>query len=135
MPAFILDQILHYSIIWAFVRFYPIGTGNLALGQKSDWVIFGISYIFVTFVWFISEKVFYQSNLATIARINETKYSRMMARSGMLSAFLLIRNWVFPSMAIVLLNPYSSTEYRKRFLIAGLGVSTFAFAFLFWALG
>ena len=135
IPLFIVDQILHISIIWAFVRFYPMGTGNLALGQKSAWVIFGISYIFVTFVWFISEKVFCQSDLATIARINETKYSRMLARSGMLSAFILIRNWVFPGLAIVLPNPYSSTEYRQRFLITDLSISMIAMAFLFWVLG
>jgi hypothetical protein len=135
VPAFILDQILHYSIIWAFVWFYSTGTGNLALAQKTNWVLFGISYIFVTFVWFITEKVIYQRNPDHIVRINETKYSRMLARSGMVSVFLLMRAWVFPGLAIVLPNPYSSTEYRQQFLLTDLGVSTFAFEFLFWALG
>jgi len=135
VPAFILDQILHYSIIWAFVWFYSTGTGNFVLTQKTNWVIYGISFIFVTFVWFITEKVIYQLNPDYIARINETKYSRMLARSGMVSVFLLIRTWIFPGLAIVLQNPYSSTEYRQRFLLTDLGVSTFVFVFLFWALG
>jgi len=135
VPAFILDQILHFSIIWAFVWFYSTGIGKLVLIQKTNWVIYGISYIFVTFVWFITEKVIFQQNPDRIARINETKYSRMLARSGMVSVFLLLRTWVFPGLAIVLPNPYFSTEYRKQFLLTDLGVSAFAFAFLFWALG
>ena len=135
VPAFILDQILHFSIIWSFVWFYPAEIGNMLLTQQTNWVIYGISYIFVTFVWFITEKVIYQLNPDHIVRINETKYSRMLARSGMLSVFLLLRTWVFPGLAIVLLNPYSSTEYRQRFILTDLGVSVFAFAFLFLAIG
>ena len=112
-----------------------MGAGTIVVAQKPAWMMIAISYLFVTYVWFITEKVLYQSKPDYVLNINDTKYSRMVARAGMLSTFFLIRVWVFPGLAMVLLNPYASTEYRQRFLLTDVGISIFAILFLLWALG
>jgi len=133
--AFFLDQILHYSFIWVFIWVFQMGAGFMTLAQRPAWVMIAMAYLLVTFVWFITEKVLYQSKSDYVVNINETKYSRMVARAGMVSLFLFIRVWVIPGLAMVLPNPYSSSEHRKRFLLTDVSVSIFIILFLLWALG
>lgn len=133
--GFVLDQTLHFLIIWVFIWVFQMGAGTIVVAQKPAWMMIAISYLFVTYVWFITEKVLYQSKPDYVLNINDTKYSRMVARAGMLSTFFLIQAWVFPGSAMVILNPYASTEYRQRFLLTDVGISIFAILFLLWALG
>ncbi len=135
VPAFIVDQIVHFIIIGVITWGFKMEAGSLFTSQKTDWVMIAISYLFVTYVWFISERVFYISKPDYVLNINNTKFSRMLARAGLLSTFLLVQSWVFPGLSMALLNPYSSTTYRQRFMLTDLAVVVFAILFLFWALG
>lgn len=133
--AYILDQILHYIFIWVFIWVFQMGAGTITMAQKPAWVMIAISYLLVTYVWFVSERALNLSNSDYVLKLNDTKFSRMVTRAGMVSLFLFIRAWVFPGLAMVFPSPYSSTEYRHRFLLTDVGVSIFGIIFLLWALG
>jgi hypothetical protein len=132
--SFIIDQILHLTAIWILV-WWLIGKVNpLFSTEKPVWVILGITFLIVTYVWFISERVFNHSNTKYVQSINQTKISRMLIRAGIVSLFLFIQTWGASASASVLLNPYSKEEFRKRALLTDISVSLFAIIFLFWAL-
>jgi len=133
--AFVLDQIFHVVIIGIFIWVFRMGGGTLLMSQKTVWVMIAIAFLFVTYVWFISERVFYSSKPDYVLNVNDTKFSRMISRAGLVSAFLLIRAWTFPSLAMILTNPYTSSKYRQRALLIDVSVSIIAMIFLFWALG
>ncbi len=135
VAAFILDQILHLVIIGVFTWGFKMGGETLFMSQKTFWVMIAIAFLFVTYVWYISERVFYRSKPDYVLNINDTKFSRMITRAGLVSAFLLVRSWAFPSLAMVLTNPYTSSKYRQRASLTDVSVSVFAMIFLFWALG
>lgn len=135
VPAFVLDQILHFGFIWVSIWGFQLESGTIAITQKTAWVMVAISYLFVTYVWFASERIFNLSKPDYVLNINETKYSRMLTRVGLVSIFQFVRSWVLPGLAVVLTNPYSSSKYRQRFLLTDIGISFFAMIFLVWALG
>jgi len=133
--AFVLDQILHVVIIGIFIWVFRMGGGTLLISQKIAWVMIAIAFLFVTYVWFISERVFYSSKPDYVLNINNTKFSRMITRASMVSAFLLGRAWAIPSLAMILTNPYTPSKYRQRALLTDVSISIIAIIFLFWALG
>ena len=133
--AFVLDQILNVLIIGIFIWLFIMGVGKHFMYQKTVWVMIATAFLFVTYVWFISERVFSSSKPDYVLNINDTKFSRMITRAGLVSAFLLVRAWAFPSMAMVLSNPYTPSKYRQRSLLTDVSVSIIAMIFLFWALG
>lgn len=134
VAAFVLDQIIHYVIIWTFIWVFQMGSVTIAMTQKTAWVMVALSYLFVTYVWFTSERVFNISKPDYVLNINDTKFSRMLTRVGLVSTFLLVRAWAFPGLAMVLPNPYTSSKYRQRALLTDVGVSVFAMIFLIWGL-
>jgi hypothetical protein len=128
--AFIIDQALHFATIWAVARWIQISSGPFSVLEKPVWVIVAIGYLAVTYVWFISERVFNLANMDYLLSINNTKFPRMLARAGLVSVFLLFRNWSFPGLAMVLSNPYPPSKFRQRALLTDVGVSLFAVIFI-----
>ncbi|MCJ7625981.1 MAG: hypothetical protein MUO76_21015, partial [Anaerolineaceae bacterium] len=108
--------------------------GQLTSTEKSFWAIVGIAYLLVTFVSFISERVFSRSNEEYLKYINDTKFPRMLARSGLLSLFLLVRAWVLPGLAFIIPAPYPTSKYQQRALLTDMSISVFSILFLLWAL-
>ena len=134
-PAFVIDQTLHCLILWIVSSRLQMGLGLNNLVQTPTWVIVAIGYLIVTYVWFFSERTFNQSNLEYINQLTRTKYSRMVTRAGLISIFLLVRNWTLPGLAMVLPNTATSSKYRQRALLIDLAVSIVVMVFLSWALG
>ena len=134
-PAFILDQLLHIFILWIFITGFQLGSGRMQMTQQPAWLMISIAYLAVTFVWFIAERTFFSADLDYVQHINDTKHSRMLTRGVLVSIFLVVRTWVLPGMAMVLPNPYRSSEYRQRALLTDSAVSLVGIVFLFWALG
>ena len=132
--AFIIDQVLHYIAIWAVVSWFDQVRGSFSTPEKPIWVILAISYLLITYVWFISERVLNHSNTDYLQSIHDTKISRMLARAGFVSAFLLLHTLATTGMAFVLSNPYSQDEFRYRALLTDISVSISAIIFLIWAL-
>jgi hypothetical protein len=133
--AFIIDQVLHYAAIWVIAGWLQRLVGSFSLLEKPIWVMVAIVYLFVTYVWFISERVLNLSNTDYIQSVNNTKFARMLTRGGLISLFLLVRTWTASGLAIVLSNPYPTSKFRQRALLTDVSVSLLAMIFLFWALG
>jgi len=133
--AFILDQIVHLALIQIFIRVFQLGPKTGEVIQKPTLVIVIIAYLFATYVWFIIERTFNQSDPDALSWISDTKYRRMLTRGGLISAFLLVRSWVLPGLAMVLPNLPDSSKYRRRAWVTDITVSISVMAFLFWALG
>jgi hypothetical protein len=132
--AFIVDQVLHYITIWAVVWWSQVAVGSIPLPAKPLWALFGMTYLIITYVWFISERVLNFGDRDYIRNINSTKYSRMLIRAGLLSLFLLVRNLAAASLALVLPNPYPRSKFRGRAVLTDLSVSLLAAVFLAWVL-
>ncbi len=132
--SFIIDQALHYAAIWALVWWIQQVNGPFPVLEKPVWVIVAITYLFVTYVWFIIERIFNLSNVDYLKNINNTKYLRMLIRAGLISLFLLIRVWTTSGLAIVLSNPYAQKKFGRRALLTDISISLFAIIFLFLTL-
>jgi hypothetical protein len=132
--VFIIDQVLHYAAIWTIVWWLQRLAGSFSIPEKPLWVMVGIVYLFVSYVWFISERVLNISNSDYLQSINNTKFARMLARVGLISLFLLVRTWTTAGLAIVFSNPYPTSKFRQRALLTDVSVSLLAMIFLFWAL-
>lgn len=133
--TFVIDQFIHYFAIGAVVWLLQDVIGLLPTTEKPVWVIVAITYLLVTYVWFITERLFNLSDTDYLENINTTKYSRMLSRGGLVSIFLVIQAWMTSGLAMVLANPYAQTKFRRRALMTDISVSLFAIGFLVWALG
>jgi hypothetical protein len=132
---FILDQVMHYFIIWGVITWFHLMNDHISSPEKPFWIIVSLAYLLVTYVWFISERFINLSNAEYVKNINETKFSRMLARFGLLSLFLLVRGWVLPGLAFIIPTPYPTSKYQQRALLTDLSVSVLSMLFLLWALG
>ena len=132
---FYLDQLFHSAAIWGLVRWLQINQPQLIVEQNSTWAIIAIAYLVVTYVWYICERVMNHADPEYLKNVEQTKLSRMLSRSGMVSLFFLIRGWVLPNTALLLSWPYPDSIYRVRALTTDLTVSITAFIFLFLTLG
>ena len=93
VPLYFMDQTIHLFTIWGTVIVTRIMNPELKLNQTQPWVIIAIAYLVVTYVWFISERVIYQSDKEYLINIDETKFPRMLARAGMVSLFFLLSRY------------------------------------------
>jgi hypothetical protein len=133
--SFVIDQFIHYIAIGVVVWLLQDVIGLLPTIENPVWVIVAIAYLLVTYVWFITERLFNLSDTDYLENINTTKYSRMLARAGLVSIFLVIQAWMTSGLAMVLSNPYAQGKFRRRALLTDISVSLFAILFLVWALG
>lgn len=132
--GFVIDQALHFAIIWAVIYLFEEVTGPVAVNEKPIGVIVAITYVCVTYVWFVIERIFSLSDLDYLQNINNTKFPRMLSRAGLISLFLLVWNWSTASLTIVFSNPYPQSKFRQRAMWTDVSVSLLAMIFLFWAL-
>ena len=132
--AFIIDQTLHFAAIIALVLWVQRMTELTPLPEKPVWVLVAITYLFITYVWFIIERIFNLSNAEYLQNLNTTKFSRMLIRVGLVSLFVIIQTWTAAALA-VLSNPYSQKNFRQQAILTDVCVSLSAIIFLFWALG
>jgi hypothetical protein len=135
VTLFLIDQALHYALLGAVVWRLRQTLGSLPISEKPVLALIAIAYLFVTFVWFISERIFNLTNTEYLKDLNETKISRMMVRAGLVSLFVLVRTWILPAAASIVTNPYQPSKYRRQAILTDLSVSAIAIIFLVWALG
>ncbi|MFN2232998.1 MAG: DUF3307 domain-containing protein [Anaerolineales bacterium] len=133
--SFVIDQFIHFFTIGIVIWLLQNMLGLLPTTQKIVWVMIAIAYLFVTYVWFITERLFNLSDIDYLQNLNITKYSRMLSRGALVSLFLVIQAWTTSGLTLVLSNPYAQTKFRRRALLTDFSVSLFAILFLAWALG
>jgi hypothetical protein len=132
--GFIIDQLLHFATIWAITWWFRLNSGSVVATETPFWAIVIMTYVCVTFVWFIIERIFNFTNTEYLHYINKAKTSRMLSRASFLSVFLLIWRWPPTALALSLFNPYPQSMFRRRAVLTDASVSLVAMIFLFWAL-
>jgi len=132
---FFLDQLLHFVAVWGLVVWVSVSFPSFEIEPKPVWAIIGIAYLVVTHAWYISERVIHMEDGSFLQNIEMTKLPRMVVRSGMISLFWLTRVTGIPSLALLALSPYPTTEHRERAIISDLGISLVVILFLFLTLG
>jgi hypothetical protein len=133
-PAYLVDQALHLGLIWSFIRGFQVGAGSIPIYQKNPWVMIAIASLFVTYIWYISEKTFSGLNPAYIQDLKSTKIQRMLTRSVLASLFLASRLYAYPVLAAAFINPYTNSSYPRRAFWTDISISVLAGLFLFWGL-
>jgi len=132
--GFVIDQFLHYLTIGIVVWLFQQNTGLVVAAEKPFWAIIIMTFVCVTFVWFITERIFNLSNVDYLQYINSSKISRMLSRAGFVTVYLLIWRWAPSALALTISNPYPRSEFRQRAVLTDVSVSLIAMIFLFWAL-
>jgi len=135
VALYLIDQAVHIMLIGAAVGWLQRSAGPIVLPERPTWAVIAVAYLFVTYVWFISERIINLSDADYLKNINETKLSRMFVRAGLVSLVFLVRPWGPPAAASVAIVPYPQVRYRNRALLTDLGVSVCTILFLLWALG
>jgi len=135
VSLFFIDQLLHLAAIFGTVASIHATRLEIALQENTTWAIIAIAYLVVSYTWYISERVINYSNADYLQIIEGTKFSRMIARSGFISLFFLVRALPFSNLAWLISWPYPNTAYRKRALISDLSISIFVIIFLLVTLG
>jgi hypothetical protein len=120
---YLLDQFLHVlSIVlvstWAEQRtpyaFHTLG---------DTWLIYSIGFLFVTYVWFVSERVLNHANEAYLRELNAQAFPRMVTRAGLTAGLLwittLVRGATLLGTALPQV-PYFNGRYRRRALLSDL---------------
>lgn len=132
--GFIIDQAFHFAIIWAIIYLFERVTGPVNFTDKPMGVLLTITYVFISYVWFIIERIFNLSDSDYLQYINKTKFPRMLSRAGLVSLFPLTWTWAKSGLAIIFSNPYPQSQFRRRAILTDVSVSLLAMVFLFWAL-
>jgi hypothetical protein len=132
--GFIIDQVMHFIVIWAAVESFQMTTELISGTDEPVWIIISLAYVSVTFVWFVIERIINTSNLEYLQDLNNTKFSRMLSRAGLISVYLLIWNLATAGLSFFISNPYPRSKFRQRAVFTDVSVSLLAIIFLFWAL-
>lgn len=132
---FFVDQLLHCLAIWGLVTWVQSGVDIMIIEQNPVLAIIAIAYLVVTYTWYISERVINHADREYLTFIEETKVSRMLARSGIISIFFIVHAWAGSKLALLLTWPYPESIYRKRAIISDLSISIIVIIFLVGTLG
>lgn len=132
---YLIDQALHIFLLGGAVGWLGSRVGVSFSPEKPLWAVILVSFLFVTYVWFVSERIFNLSDGGYSENINRTKFPRMIVRSGLVSLFFILRGLGTVLAASMITNPYPQAKYRQRALLTDLCVSTLVIIFLVLLLG
>lgn len=130
---YLLDQLMHILSIVFISLFIQTQYGFIAFPPNPGWVVLAIAYLFVTYVWYISERVMTYDDPIYRQAVIDDSWSRMIFRAGFLSAFLGIWLWTTKTLAAsagAILFPYQTKKFGRRALLIDLGVSLSVFFLL-----
>lgn len=133
---YLIDQCLHGATI-AVVAYWieeHISIQEMLLFNEKL-ALYGIGYLLVSHVWFITERVCAYNNKPYQAAINRYAISRMTVRVGLLTMLLFFSHgWFFFAMAgHLFIWPYTSSGYRWRECVTDIGVVLMTWGFLQFA--
>jgi hypothetical protein len=133
---YIIDQFTHYiSIAWVAVLIQrEFGLANSDLTNMTTILLIG--FLIVTYIWSISERIFYHANADYQTELRAHFWARMLFRAALLSGLLLVTN-LGPTLAAATLAaprlPYFNGQYRCRALVTDLVVAMFGLIFIYLA--
>ncbi len=139
IAPYVFDQILHFLSLWLVAtwmeKLIPPENSPVA----GPWLIYGIAFLFVTYVWFISERILFYANEAYQRELAALAWQRMIARLILLIGLVRLgsllpgvvrrqADHLGPGLALSL--PYLTGKYRRRAFMVDLGVALIAAIFI-----
>jgi hypothetical protein len=121
---YVVDQILHILAIFLVAGWIESDLDPTLLPVNNLWPIYAIGYLLVTYVWYISERLFTARDDKYQEELEQHFWSRMVTRGLLLTFFLFAGQSLeiaIGAMAIRL--PYMAGPYRRRALLVDISVS------------
>ncbi len=133
---YLVDQLLHILSIWLISSWFDPNVtihGLFAISQST--AIYGIGYLMVSHVWFITERVITYNNFAYQQEVNRQSWSLMVIRVVCLTVLLGNSNgWLFPLVLTTITDlwqwPYIGHKYGWRAGLTDLGVALATWDFI-----
>lgn len=129
---YLFDQGLHVVSIFLIGSLIEQAAPGATYILPRPWLILGSGFVFVTFAWFITERVVFYRTPAYTAEVVSQKWLRMAARTLLLVVVVWIGKpalfGIAPLAAVALPLPYLSGQYRHRALLTDVIVALAAAA-------
>lgn len=123
---YVVDQLIHLISIMVVSSLIQRKFGITAFQANPGWVVLAIAYLFVTYVWYISERVMTHDDPNYRQVVIDDSWPRMIFRAGFLSGFLgawylTARSLAAPASTIYI--PYRGKEFGRRAFLTDLGIT------------
>jgi hypothetical protein len=121
---YVVDQALHILSIFLVASWINMDIEPILLPVNTVWPIYTIGYLMVTYVWYITERLFTELDEKYQRELEQYFWPRMVTRAGLLTLFLFAGGFLelaIGAMAIRL--PYMTGPYRRRELLVDIFVS------------
>lgn len=122
---YLVDQAVHYLSIVAVTIWIQNQAGDLSLPADPQGLIYMLGLVLVTYVWFISERIFAYRDEKYRRELVDQIWSRMFVRAGIVSILLMGWNLGAQVLAfsITVSLPYVKGRYGRRALLTDIVVS------------
>ncbi|HEY5573037.1 MAG TPA: hypothetical protein VIK64_08515, partial [Anaerolineales bacterium] len=122
---YLTDQVIHYLSIVAVTLWIRNQAGEIFLPADPQGLIYMLGLVLVTYVWFISERIFAYKDEEYRRELVDQIWSRMFVRAGIVS--FLLMGWNLGSQVlafgITVSLPYGKGRYGRRALATDIVVS------------
>lgn len=112
--GYFIDQACHIGSIFFITMLISPFSGVFMIDQP--WLIYGIGYLCVSYVWLVSERVIYYQDKDYQETIKHQSCSRLISRLGLLTTLLFTPTNLFFLVGLVSFCdvPYLTGRYRRR---------------------
>lgn len=121
---YVADQILHILSIFLVAQWIVRDLHPVLLPDNTTWPIYSIGYLMVTYVWYITERLFTEKDEMYQQELEQHFWSRMVTRAVLLTLFLFAgQSLEIAAGAMAFRLPYMAGPYRRRALLVDIFVS------------
>lgn len=133
--GYLVDQCLHLLSIAGVTLWIARTTAVDSLPTFGPWLVYASAYLFTTYVWFVTERIAAADEADYVEELNEHFWSRMIARAGLLTTFLVIAHYALgtPLFVLAAVIPYSTGLYKRRAFLIDVAVALFGAALILFA--
>ena len=131
---YLIDQLVHFLSIALISRWMVgiLGTENVV--APHVWLIYGIGYLAVTHVWFVTEKMLTEPQSSYRKEVEAELWPRMVTRGLMLTIFLMLGSDLSGiGLTAMIWLPYSNRSHRVRSVLTDLAVTILVALLVKWA--
>jgi hypothetical protein len=121
---YVADQFLHLLSIFFVARWIDSDLHSVFMPINNIWPIYTIGYLMVTYVWYITERLFTVHNETYQKELEQDYWSRMVTRAVLLTLFLYAGHMIELTVGAMAIRwPYLKGRYRRRALLVDILVS------------
>jgi hypothetical protein len=121
---YVVDQSIHILSIFLVSRWIESSLDPGVMPENAIWLIYASGYLLVTYVWYITERMFVAGDPVYLHEMEEQFWHRMIARAALLTVFLFAGGELkslFTGMTLQL--PYLTGSRRQRALVTDVLVA------------